>query len=132
MSEMSPSADAAPRPEQLGLALYGAKGWMKFLGVLSILYGVFTAMSLIGLLIAWLPVWMGILLYQAANALEYAVQGDDAEALTRTLAKLRTYFVITGVLALIGLVIMVAVMSLGVGMGMFQAGGMAPPGGRVM
>ena len=52
----------------IGAPLYNAKGWMKFVGVLSIIYGVLVALSIIGILIAWLPIWIGILLFQSASA----------------------------------------------------------------
>lgn len=124
-------SEVEPRIEQLALPLYSAKGWMKFLGVLAILYGVLTALSIVGLLIAWLPIWMGVLLYQAAEAAEGAVHANDAASLTRALSKLRTYFVIMGVLALIGLVVMLlgAVMGLGLG---WHMSGMTMSGGHVM
>lgn len=125
-------SETSPRIEQLALPLYGAKGWMKFLGALAILYGVLTALSVVGLLIAWLPIWMGVLLYQAANAVEAAVHSEDAESLTRALAKLRTYFVIMGVLALIGLVVMLLGVVMGLGMGLHMGGEMGISGGRVM
>lgn len=124
-------ADTEPRIEQLALPLYEAKGWMKFLGVLAIIYGVLTALSIVGLLVAWLPIWMGVLLYQSANATEAAVHAKDAASLTRALAKLRTYFVIMGILALIGLVLMVLGVVMGVGMG-WHMSGMGMSGGRVM
>lgn len=119
------------RIAQLAMPLYGAKGWMKFLGVLTIIYGVFAALSIVGLLIAWLPIWIGVLLYQAANATEAAVHAQDAAALTRALEKLRTYFVIMGVLTLLGLILMLLGGVMSVTMG-WHMGGMTMPGGRVM
>lgn len=123
--------ETEPRIEQLALPLYGAKGWMKFLGVLAIIYGVLTALSIVGLLVAWLPIWMGVLLYQAANATEAAVHAKDAASLTRALAKLRTYFVIMGVLALIGLIFMILGAVMGLSMG-WHMEGMTMSRGHVM
>lgn len=49
-----------------------AAGWMKFLGLLSIIAGATQMLSLVGILWGWLPLWMGILLYQSASSVESA------------------------------------------------------------
>jgi hypothetical protein len=85
--------------------LYSAKGWMKLVGVLLIVYGVLTALTIIGLVVAWLPVWMGILLFQSAKAVEICYEQSDPAFLTESLNKLKTYFTIMGVLTLIGLIL---------------------------
>lgn len=84
-----------------------AKGWMKLLGVLSIIYGVLLAITIIGLIIAWLPIWLGVLLWQGADKAEQAeTSGTEADAV-ESLTKIKTIFTIYGVLALIGLVVAV-------------------------
>lgn len=92
----------------LSSALHSAKGWMKLVGVMMIIYGVLTALSIVGIIVAWLPIWMGVLLFQSASAVERAHQSDDAAALMESLSKLKTYFTIMGVLTLIGLILMFA------------------------
>lgn len=90
---------------QISNSLYSAKGWMKLSGVLLIINGVFIALTIIGILIAWLPIWMGVLLFQSAGAVERAYNSEDEAALVESLSKLKTYFVIMGVLSLIGIVL---------------------------
>ncbi len=97
----------------ISAGLYGAKMWMKLLGVMMILYGVLTALTIIGIIFAWLPIWIGVLLFQSAGAIERAYNGDDAAALTEALGKLKTYFTIMGVLTLIGILLMVAAFLMG-------------------
>lgn len=92
---------------QTSQPLASAKGWLTFLGVLSIVYGVLWALTLVGLLVAWIPIWLGVLLLQAGGAIEAAQQSGDPAQMMRSLSKLRTYFVIWGVLALIGLILTV-------------------------
>ena len=87
--------------------LYVAKGWIKFVGVLSIIQGVLTILSLWGILICWLPIWMGVLLCGASNQLALAFATDNETASRTAMEKLASYFRIMGVLAIIGLVIMV-------------------------
>ena len=39
--------------------LHRAKFWMQLLGVVMILYGVLIALSIVGLIVAWIPIWAG-------------------------------------------------------------------------
>ena len=41
---------------EVSAPLFEAKGWMKFLGVLMILYGVLMIMTIVGIVICWLPI----------------------------------------------------------------------------
>lgn len=97
----------------LSTPLYSAKFWLKLVAVMSIIYGVLCALSIVGIVIAWLPIWMGVLLFQCAGQIEQAYLADDAQALHNGLAKLRTFFTIVGILTLIGLVIGVLAFALG-------------------
>lgn len=103
--ELTPTEEGIIR--ELSLPLSQSKGWMKLLGVLSIIYGILTAISIIGLVVAWLPIWMGVLLFQAASAIDEAQMGGDKEAMVRSMAKLKTYFTIMGVLTIIGIIFMI-------------------------
>ena len=96
--------------KQVATPLYQAKGWMKFLAVMLIISGVVTAFSMVGLIIAWLPVWMGVLLFQAAGKVEESYANDDEESLTASLAKIKTFFVINGVLMLIYVICIIVAM----------------------
>ena len=96
--------------KQVATPLYQAKGWMKFLAVMLIISGVVTAFSVVGLIIAWLPVWMGVLLFQAAGKVEESYANDDEESLTASLAKIKTFFVINGVLMLIYVICIIVAM----------------------
>ena len=81
--------------------LSDAAGWMKLLAVLSIISGIFIALSIIGLLIAWLPIWIGVLLLRAANDSQNAVRsGSEVEAVSAT-GNLSTIFKIYGIVTAI-------------------------------
>ena len=84
---------------------------MKFIGIMSIIGGCLQALSIVGLVIAWLPIWMGVVLTKAgAKAGEYADKGDFA-SLEGMTGQLKTYFTISGVMIIIsfGLSIVFAV-----------------------
>lgn len=87
------------------LPLFNAKFWMKLIGVVMIIYGILVALSIIGLLIAWLPIWIGVLLFQSANAIDVAYNQADQAAAIRAMDRLKVYFIINGVLLLIMIVL---------------------------
>ena len=103
-----PQAYPAQAPEtqiirSVSSPLAEGAGWMKFLGILSILAGASQMLSLVGILWGWLPLWMGILLYQAAGDAENARLSGDPYALASALGKVKTYFMINGILTLLGM-----------------------------
>jgi len=78
-----------------------SRGWMKFLAVMLYVLGGFYAITIIGLIVAWLPIWMGYLLWKSAAAAESAnMTGNESDAI-ESLGRLKTLFTIQGVLALI-------------------------------
>lgn len=91
----------------LSQPLASGAGWMKFVGIMFIVQGALTAITIIGILVAWLPIWIGVLVMQSAGAVERASNTGDAAALKESLAKLRTFFVIQGVLYIVGMVLTV-------------------------
>ncbi len=105
---------------EVSLPLYGSKGWIKFLGVLMIIYGALVALSIVGILIAWLPIWLGVLLNQTANRIEQAHVAGDKVALIRAQNSLSTYFTIYGVLALIGIAMIALFFIIMLSTGMFS------------
>ncbi len=78
-------------------------GWVKFLGITAIIAGGLYAISIVGLIIAWLPIWMGFILLKVANGSREAADGK-AESLGDMLDSLKTYFILCGVLAIISIV----------------------------
>lgn len=87
--------------------LFQSKSWIKFLGILMLIYGIFIALSIVGLIIAWLPIWIGILLMQVASRIEQAQKLGNKIALIKAQSSLSTYFTVYGVMALIGLIFFV-------------------------
>jgi hypothetical protein len=79
-------------------------GWMKFLGVISILQGILMIFTIWGIIIAWLPIWLGVILFRAANEAEMASAGLSAH-LEAYLRRLNKYFLIQGILMLLMIVV---------------------------
>jgi hypothetical protein len=96
-----PGGPDAPAVKELSRPLFEAKGWMKFLGVLMIVYGALTACTIVGIIIAWLPIWLGILLFSAGSKVDAAFQGGNKADFLAGLGKLKTFFMICGIMAII-------------------------------
>jgi len=102
---------------ELCMPIYQSKGWLKLIGILSIIYGILLVLTLFGIIIAWLPIWMGVLLLQSATSIERAQVTGNKALLVESLDKIKTYFTIMGVLTLIGLIVTI----IGVILGFFAA-----------
>jgi hypothetical protein len=69
-----------------------------------IIYGAFLVLTIVGVIIAWLPIWLGVLLNQTANRVEQAQISGEMMSMVKAQNSLSTYFTIYGVLALIGII----------------------------
>ncbi len=88
-----------------------SSGWLKFLGVVFIIYAILLTLGTmgIGIVIAWLPVWLGVILFKAANDAEMAAAGMSGH-LVEYLKRLNKYFLIQGILMLLGVLMMLIMM----------------------
>ncbi len=93
--------------EILAEEIRGMKGWLKFLGIVSIVGGAAYALTLIGIIIAWLPIWLGILLLQAGNAGDRFVESGTVRDLKEHLSKMKLYFKIYGIVTIITFVLVI-------------------------
>ena len=105
---------------ELSLPLLNSKGWIKLIGILMIIYGVILALTLVGIIIAWLPIWLGVLLMQVASRIDQAHVTGNKEMMIRAQTSLATFFTIYGVLALIGIIISVVFVIVGLSTGFFM------------
>lgn len=76
-------------------------GWMKFVGIFTLISGILQALSIVGIIWAWLSIWLGILINQAgSSARSYADSGDEASLNTLT-GKLKLIFKLIGILIIV-------------------------------
>jgi hypothetical protein len=80
---------------------------MKFLGIVMIIYGVMMALTIVGIIIAWLPIWLGIIVYQAAKNSKTATLTGDKFMLMKSLQNINNYFTISGILLIISILLSV-------------------------
>ncbi|MCE1201120.1 MAG: DUF5362 domain-containing protein [Bacteroidia bacterium] len=96
---------------EVSFSLSRYASWMKFLGIAAIIYGVMTAMSIIGIIVAWLPIWMGYLLVKAASKAKTATSYGDRYALEEAMQNIGNYFIINGIVLIILLLASLAVLA---------------------
>lgn len=100
---------------RVSMPLASASRWIKFLAVLTIAGGVLSVIaSLWSLVFVWLPIWSSVLLYRAATRVTSASSSGNEAELVEALDRLRLYFLISGVVTLIALVLVVVGMFAGV------------------
>jgi len=98
------SVDQSNLIKEVSTPVYQSRGWMKLIGVLMIIGGVLYAITIVGIIIAWLPIWMGVVLFQAGSSSEQAYFNGDKFSLIRSLTQLKLYFTIMGIMTLISIV----------------------------
>ncbi|MBA3848146.1 MAG: DUF5362 domain-containing protein [Planctomycetes bacterium] len=105
------------------------RGWLVFLAVLAFIYGGLCAITIVGLIIAWLPIWIGVLLMRSANAFRDAMATGDAERGRAAIEALSTILLIYGIMMAIGLGIygLAIVVAIGGALTGALTGGATPP-----
>jgi hypothetical protein len=119
---MEASVSTDLNQQQMVANVRGMKGWLKFIGVVTIIAGALQALSIVGILWAWLPIWMGILLAQAGSRAQSYVDRNDMAGLAGLTGKLKTYFVVQGILVIVSMCLVVLGVILGVALGLFAGG----------
>lgn len=89
------------------------RNWIRFLAILMFVAGGMNLLSIVGLLVAPIPIAIGVLLWQAGSALGE----DDPERLRAATSRLRQVFMVYSALAVLALV----GVGLMIGLGFFAA-----------
>ena len=87
--------------------IYRARGWMKFLAVLAFIGGGLYAITIVGIIFAWIPIMFGVFLWQSATAIEAGYTQVSVEQVHRAHDKLRLLVIAYGILAIVGIVLFV-------------------------
>lgn len=102
----APAPQETQTVQQLSLPIYQARGWLKFLGVMTIIGGIPSILFLVGIL----QIWIGVLLLQAGSSLDSAGKFGDKFAFLNAMGGLKTYFIIQGVLTLISIIVALSIL----------------------
>ena len=81
--------------------------WLKLVGVFSVVYGVVLCITIVGIVVGWVFIWLGVLLFQAAMELQaFSASERDTDAVL-AIEKLARFFKIEGILGVVGFAVTV-------------------------
>lgn len=101
-SEPAPEQDVVKRIKDISFRM---NGWLKFVGIMLIIGGAISALSIVGIIVAWVPIWLGVLLLQAGGKASNAQLTDNPMELVLMMDKLRLFFIILGIMIIVELVL---------------------------
>ena len=76
--------------------LFQSLFWIRLFAACLIFYAALITVTGVGVLVAWIPIWIGILLLLAAKAISLAYNENDEQAFMQSLSRLKTIFTILG------------------------------------
>ena len=96
-----------PVLDKLAFTAKNMSVWVKLIGVLNIIGGALAAITIVGIIFAWAPIWMGVLLFQAGSKADEAQASKRYDLLVPMMDKLRLYFLIQGILVIVSIALMI-------------------------
>jgi hypothetical protein len=112
-TSLTPSEPLSSHPMQ---PLKDAGHWLVFLGWVWLILGALYCLTIIGIIVAWLPIWMGVLMRRSGEQLKQGfLQGNNGVLYlaSRDLAMVITILGITTVIALIGNLLVLGLLMIG-------------------
>lgn len=76
--------------------LYQSLFWVRLFAACLVFYGALITVTGIGVLVAWIPIWIGMLLLLAGKAISLAYKENDEQAFMQFISRLKTIFTILG------------------------------------
>ena len=76
--------------------LFQSLFWIRLFAACLIFYGALITVTGVGILVAWIPIWIGVLLLLAAKAISHAYKENDEQAFMQSLSRLKSIFTILG------------------------------------
>lgn len=99
------SSDNINMMKELADPLFRAQRWIKLFGWMMVGNGVVSVFTGWGILIAWLPIWMGAVLIKAGKAMELAGRNGDRQQFIQAQLRLKTFFTVNGILLLVSIIV---------------------------
>lgn len=78
--------------------------WMNLIALVLILIGILLIFTIYGIVICWIPIWMGVVLAQSTSIFKVASFQNNKDTAIAAMKKLSTFFTISGIVFLVGLV----------------------------
>ena len=96
-----PVQEQNPILQRLAFSAQSMSIWIKLIGIINIIGGALAAITIVGIIFAWAPIWMGVLLFQAGSRADEARASGRHDQLIPMMEKLRLYFLIQGILIIV-------------------------------
>ncbi|MFW2438960.1 MAG: DUF5362 family protein [Arenicellales bacterium] len=98
---ISADADRPLQTSKIVLPLYESRLWIHLFAGCLIIYGSLITVTGVGILIAWVPIWIGILLLLFSRTIKTAYNKNNEQALMHSLSRLKTIFTILGLSSIV-------------------------------
>lgn len=82
--------------KKLVFPLYQSLLWMRLFAACLIFYGALITVTGIGVLVAWLPMWIGVILLLASKSIATAYNEENEQAFILSISRFKTIFVALG------------------------------------
>ena len=69
---------------------------MRLFAACLIFYGALTTVTGVGVLVAWLPMWIGVILLLASKSIAIAYKENSEQAFMHSITRLKTIFITLG------------------------------------
>ena len=78
--------------------------WLKFFGVFNMIMGGLYCLTIAGILIGWVPILIGYVLYKSGDGMERFASSNDAMALEESIGSMRLFWMISGIMTIVSFV----------------------------
>jgi hypothetical protein len=76
--------------------LYKSRVWIRLFAACLIFYGALSTVTGVAVLVAWIPMWIGVLLFLTSRSITRAYRESDEKAFMQMISRLKTIFTILG------------------------------------
>ena len=95
-SQMQSADTPTPDVSSLVTPLYKSLVWIRLFADCLIFYGALSTVTGVAVLVAWIPMWIGVLLFLTSRSISTAYKKNDDQALVQIISRLKTIFTILG------------------------------------
>ena len=100
--------------QDLAQSIYRYNVWIKILAISNVIGGIVLACTLIGLIIMWVPVWTGIILWKMSENIKNAATTGETAELETAFTRMRLFFKISGIIILFFIILYVFIAIFGI------------------
>jgi hypothetical protein len=92
------------------LEINKGRGWLKFLGIIAIISGAINVLTVVGIIYAWIPIWIGVIMLQASNRGQEFINSKDPEKLNQYLERVSFFYKLSGIMVIVSIALTIIFM----------------------